>query len=141
MAIDTAPIDHTLLLLDSTLSYHREVQRTKGETPISVQRLLPRLRDEKHTEVVIVTLPEATPVFEAMRLREDLSRAGINNKWWVVNQSLSAADVSNPMLSARAAAETAWIDKVQQISDGNFAVIPWLQDPSIKNIGNFKDKE
>jgi len=45
------------------------------------------------------------------------------------------------MLSARAAAETAWIDKVQQISDGNFVVIPWLQDPSIKNIGNFKDKE
>ena len=113
--------------------------RTKGETPISVQRLLPRLRDEKHTEVVIVTLPEATPVFEAMRLREDLSRAGINNKWWVVNQSLSAADVSNPMLAARAAAETAWIDKVQQISDDNFVVIPWLQDPSIQNIGNFID--
>jgi arsenite-transporting ATPase len=137
--IDTAPTGHTLLLLDSTLSYHREVQRTKGETPISVQRLLPRLRDEKHTEVVIVTLPEATPVFEAMRLREDLSRAGINNKWWVVNQSLSAADVSNPMLAARAAAETAWIDKVQQISDDNFVVIPWLQDPSIQNIGNFID--
>ena len=119
--IDTAPTGHTLLLLDSTLSYHREVQRTKGETPISVQRLLPRLRDEKHTEVVIVTLPEATPVFEAMRLREDLSRGGINNKWWAVNQSLSAADVSNPMLSARAAAETAWIDKVQQI-----VMAPWL---------------
>jgi arsenite-transporting ATPase len=78
-------------------------------------------------------------VFEAMRLREDLSRAGINNKWWVVNQSLSAADVSNPMLAARAAAETAWIDKVQQISDDNFVVIPWLQDPSIQNIGNFID--
>jgi arsenite-transporting ATPase len=137
--IDTAPTGHTLLLLDSTLSYHREVQRTKGETPISVQRLLPRLRDEKQTEVVIVTLPEATPVFEAMRLREDLSRAGINNKWWVVNQSLSAADTSNPMLEARAEAERTWIAKVQQISNDNFVVIPWLQDPSVQNIGKFKD--
>ncbi|MGI5911032.1 MAG: arsenical pump-driving ATPase [Syntrophomonadaceae bacterium] len=137
--IDTAPTGHTLLLLDSTLSYHREVQRTKGETPISVQRLLPRLRDEKQTEVVIVTLPEATPVFEAMRLREDLIRAGINNKWWVVNQSLSVAGTSNPMLTARAEAERTWIDKVQQISDHNFVVIPWLQNPSIQNIGNFKD--
>jgi arsenite-transporting ATPase len=137
--IDTAPTGHTLLLLDSTLSYHREVQRTKGETPISVQRLLPRLRDEKQTEVVIVTLPEATPVFEAIRLREDLSRAGINNKWWVVNQSLSVADTNNPMLAARAEAERTWIEKVQQISDDNFVVIPWLQDPSIKSMGNFKD--
>jgi len=136
--IDTAPIGHTLLLLDSTLSYHREVQRTKGETPISVQRLLPRLRDDKQTEVVIVTLPEATPVFEAMRLREDLSRAGIDNKWWVVNQALSVADTSNPMLAARAKAERTWIEKVQQISDDNLVVIPWLKDPSINNIGNFK---
>lgn len=137
--IDTAPTGHTLLLLDSTLSYHREVQRTKGETPISVQRLLPRLRDEKQTEVVIVTLPEATPVFEAIRLREDLSRAGINNKWWVVNQSLSASETSNPMLLTRAEAERTWIEKVQQISDDNFVVIPWLQDPSIQNMGSFKD--
>ena len=136
--IDTAPTGHTLLLLDSTLSYHREVQRTKGETPISVQRLLPRLRDDKQTEVVIVTLPEATPVFEAMRLREDLSRAGIDNKWWVVNQALSVADTSNPMLAARAKAERTWIEKVQQISDDNLVVIPWLKDPSIHNIGNFK---
>jgi len=137
--IDTAPTGHTLLLLDSTLSYHREVQRTKGETPISVQRLLPRLRDVKQTEVVIVTLPEATPVFEAMRLQEDLRRAGINNKWWVVNQSLSVADTSNPMLAARAESERTWIEKVQQISDDNLVLIPWLQDPSIQNIGNSKD--
>ncbi len=83
--IDTAPTGHTLLLLDSTQSYHKEVQRTKGETPISVQRLLLRLWDEKQTKVIIVTLPEVTPVFEAQRLSDDLNRAGINNKWWVVN--------------------------------------------------------
>ncbi|HWR30735.1 MAG TPA: arsenical pump-driving ATPase [Negativicutes bacterium] len=132
--IDTAPTGHTLLLLDSTQSYHREVQRTKGETPISVQRLLPRLRDEKQTEVVIVTLPEATPVFEASRLRDDLSRAGINNKWWVVNQCLSMTGTTNPMLVARAKAEKQWLEQVRSISAGNFVAIPWLQDASVSNI-------
>ncbi|HEX3030828.1 MAG TPA: arsenical pump-driving ATPase [Bacillota bacterium] len=128
--IDTAPTGHTLLLLDSTQSYHREVQRTKGETPLSVQRLLPRLRDEKQTEVVIVTLPEATPVYEASRLRDDLARAGINNKWWVVNQCLSLTDTNNPMLLARAEAEKQWLQRVQEISDNNFVAIPLLADVS-----------
>lgn len=137
VVIDTAPTGHTLLLLDSTQSYHREVQRTKGETPISVQRLLPRLRDDKHTEVIIVTLPEATPVFEALRLRDDLSRAGINNKWWVVNQCLSMTDTNNPMLIARAEAERQWLEKVREISADNFVAIPWLQDASIINISKF----
>ncbi|HEY9059266.1 MAG TPA: arsenical pump-driving ATPase [Pseudobacteroides sp.] len=134
VVIDTAPTGHTLLLLDSTQSYHREVQRTKGETPVSVQRLLPRLRDDKLTEVVIVTLPEATPVFEAMRLKEDLGRAGIKNNWWVVNQCLSMTDTKNPMLIARAEAETQWIEKVNGISAGNFVAIPWLEDASIERI-------
>ncbi|MBC7958633.1 MAG: AAA family ATPase, partial [Vallitaleaceae bacterium] len=136
VVIDTAPTGHTLLLLDSTQSYHKEVQRTKGETPLSVQRLLPRLRDEKQTEVVIVTLPEATPVFEALRLRDDLSRAGINNEWWVVNQCLSMTDTDNKMLLARADAEKQWIEKVREISDNKFVAIPWLQDASIQNISD-----
>jgi arsenite-transporting ATPase len=136
VVIDTAPTGHTLLLLDSTQSYHREVQRTKGETPISVQRLLPRLRDEKQTEVVIVTLPEATPVFEALRLRNDLSRAGIKNKWWVVNQCLSMTNTKNNMLIARAAAEKPWLERVKEISSDNFVAIPWHQDASIQNIGH-----
>ncbi len=135
--IDTAPTGHTLLLLDSTQSYHKEVQRTKGETPISVQRLLPRLRDEKQTEVIIVTLPEATPVFEAQRLSDDLNRAGINNKWWVVNQSLSLTNTKNSMLIARADAEKQWLEKVKQISSDNFVAIPWSQDASIESIANF----
>ena len=135
--IDTAPTGHTLLLLDSTQSYHREVQRTKGETPVSVQRLLPRLRDEKQTEVIIVTLPEATPVFEAQRLSDDLNRAGINNKWWVVNQCLSLTNTKNSMLIARADAEKQWLEKVKQISSDNFVAIPWFQDASIENIVNF----
>ncbi|MFZ5974871.1 MAG: arsenical pump-driving ATPase [Bacillota bacterium] len=132
--IDTAPTGHTLLLLDSTQSYHREVQRTKGEMPLSVQKLLPRLRDEKQTEVVIVTLPEATPVYEACRLREDLQRAGINNKWWVINQSLSMANTEDGVLCARSQAEAQWIEKVQEISNNHYAAIPWLHDSSIQNI-------
>lgn len=134
--IDTAPTGHTLLLLDSTQSYHREVQRTKGETPVSVQRLLPRLRDDTQTAVIIVTLPEATPVFEALRLREDLRRAGISNKWWVVNQCLSMNDTSNDMLKLRSEAEKQWLEKVKEISGGNCVGVPWLQDASVRNIGN-----
>ncbi|MGL5515144.1 MAG: ArsA-related P-loop ATPase, partial [Sporomusa sp.] len=134
VVIDTAPTGHTLLLLDSTQSYHKEVERTKGETPIAVQRLLPRLRDEEQTEIIIVTLPEATPVFEASRLRDDLQRAGINNKWWVVNQCISMTDTNSKILIARAEAEKEWLEKVKQISGGNFVAIAWLEDDSVQNV-------
>lgn len=128
VVIDTAPTGHTLLLLDATQSYHKEVQRTKGEMPLSVQRLLPRLRDEKHTEVIIVTLPEATPFFEANRLKTDLHRAGIQSNWWVVNQCLSLVDTSDPMLSARAANENHWIEKIETLTKSRVVTIPWLDD-------------
>ena len=127
VVIDTAPTGHTLLLLDATQSYHREVERTHGDIPESVKKLLPRLRDKNETEVVIVTLPEATPVFEAERLQKDLRRAGINNKWWVVNQSLSLTETNNPFLKARANGEGKWIEKVRELSDGNIAIIEWKE--------------
>lgn len=134
VVIDTAPTGHTLLLLDSTQSYHREVERTKWDTPISIQKLLPRLRDKNQTEVVIVTLPEATPIFEAQRLKEDLKRAWISNKYWVANQCLSMDKTSNPILIARSQAEIKWLKKIEEITDNNFVSIPWLEDASIKNI-------
>ena len=127
VVIDTAPTGHTLLLLDATQSYHREVERTHGDVPESVKRLLPRLRDEKETEVVIVTLPEPTPVFEAERLQTDLRRAGIHNKWWVVNRALSLTETSNPFLKVRAEGESKWIEKVRGLSDGNIAIIEWKE--------------
>lgn len=136
VVIDTAPTGHTLLLLDSTQSYHREVQRTKGETPLAVQRLLPRLRDAAQTAVVIVTLPEATPVYEALRLRDDLRRAEIQDKWWVVNQCLSLTDTTNPLLRARAAAEQQWLHRVYEISAGNLVAIPWQEDASVQRISD-----
>jgi len=83
------------------------------------------LRDEKETEVVIVTLPEATPVYEAMRLQADLKRAGINNKWWVINSSLFMTNTKSPLLKAKSVSEIPWINKVDEISQGNFAVVPW----------------
>ena len=125
VVIDTAPTGHTLLLLDATQSYHKEVERTQGEVMGAVANLLPRLRNSKETEVVIVTLPEATPVFEAERLQMDLQRAGINNKWWVVNACLSLTETQNSFLKAKAQHELAWIKKVEQLSQGNTALIEW----------------
>lgn len=125
VVIDTAPTGHTLLLLDATESYHKEVERTHGNSPESVRKLLPRLRDKSQTEVVIVSLPEATPVFEAERLQADLSRAGIQNRWWVVNQCLSLTDTNDPMLKARANSEERWIEKVRELSHGDIALIEW----------------
>ncbi len=127
VVIDTAPTGHTLLLLDSTQSYHKEVERTQGNITPAVQNLLPRLRNEKETEVVIVTLPETTPVFEAQRLQQDLQRAGIKNKWWVVNSSLLLTPTVSPFLKAKAQSEIQWIEKVNEISGGNFAVIEWKE--------------
>jgi arsenite/tail-anchored protein-transporting ATPase len=135
VVIDTAPTGHTLLLLDATESYHKEVERTKGEVPPSVANLLPRLRDASQTEVVIVTLPDATPVHEAERLKEDLDRAGIINNWWIVNQCFSLADTSNPVLVSRSISEKAWIDRVSEISKGSFAVIPWIENVSADKLG------
>lgn len=124
VVIDTAPTGHTLLLLESTQSYNHEIQRTKGEIPESVARLLPRLKSDE-TEVLIVTLPEATPVYEALRLEDDLKRAGIAAKWWVVNQSLYGTNTTNPMLAAKAAGEVEWLNRIDEHAGGKFALIAW----------------
>ena len=128
VVIDTAPTGHTLLLLESTQSYNQEIERSKGAIPESAKKLLPRLHNADETEVIIVTLPEATPVYEAMRLEEDLRRAGINNKWWVINSSLYQTGTTNQMLSAKASNEIEWINKVDTHANGNFAVIAWKHD-------------
>jgi arsenite-transporting ATPase len=128
VVIDTAPTGHTLLLLDSTQSYHREIKRSQGDIPESVKKLLPRLRNSEETEVIIVTLAEATPVYEAMRLEDDLKRADIHSKWWVINSSLYATKTTNQMLKAKASNETPWINKVDAHSKENFAVISWSAD-------------
>ena len=124
VVIDTAPTGHTLLLLESTAAYDRELKRSQGKTPASVKKLLPRLKSEE-TETVIVTLPEATPVYEAERLREDLQRAQLQVRWWVVNRSFLGLETKNPLLRARAAQEAAWIDEVNRKASGWEVLIPW----------------
>jgi arsenite-transporting ATPase len=128
VVIDTAPTGHTLLLLDSTESYNREISRSEGDIPESVIKLLPKLRNEKETEVIIVTLAETTPVYEAMRLQKDLNRAQIYSKWWVINSSLYATNTTNEILKAKASNEIQWINKVDEISNGNFALIEWKSE-------------
>jgi len=124
IVIDTAPTGHTLLLLESTENYDREIRRTKGETPESVKHLLPRLKG-KETEVIIVTLPEATPVYEAMRLEDDLKRAGLSANWWVINQSFALTGSSNRTLAVKANNEVEWINKVDQHTHGKTVLLPW----------------
>lgn len=128
VVIDTAPTGHTLLLLDSTQSYNQEIMRSNGDIPESAKKLLPRLRNTDETEVIIVTLAETTPVYEAMRLEEDLKRAKIATKWWVINSSLYHTGTTNQMLSAKASNEITWINKVDAHAKGNFAVISWSAD-------------
>ncbi|MBU3213807.1 arsenical pump-driving ATPase [Clostridium estertheticum] len=128
VVIDTAPTGHTLLLLDSTQSYNQEIKRSQGDIPGSVKKLLPRLKNADETEVIIVTLAEATPVYEAMRLDEDLKRATISTKWWVINSSLYKTGSTNKLLAAKASNEIEWINKVDAHAEGKFAVIPWSPD-------------
>jgi arsenite/tail-anchored protein-transporting ATPase len=140
VVIDTAPTGHTLLLLDAAYSYHKEVERSSGEMTENVRNLLPRIRNQKETEVVIVTLPEATPVLEAERLQKDLQRAEIHPHWWVINQSLYATDTIDPVLSNRSIGEKHWIQKVRNELSSQIAVIPWAESDKIE-INHLVNKE
>ena len=129
VVIDTAPTGHTLLLMDATGSYHRDIVRNLGDA-MSVTTPLMRLQDPTLTKIVIVTLPEATPVQEAADLQEDLGRAGITPWAWVVNQSLAATSTTDPLLSARAATEATHVERVHELA-ARVAVIPLLaQQPT-----------
>lgn len=132
IVIDTAPTGHTLLLLDAAQSYHKELARSTGEVSDNVKNLLPRLRNPEETSVVIVTLAEATPVLEASRLQEDLKRAEIVPKWWVINQCLYATETNDPVLKGRAQAEVGWIQKVSTELADKSAIVPLS---SGENIG------
>lgn len=125
VVIDTAPTGHTLLLLDAANAYHREVQRNLSYIPDCVKRLLPQLRDPDFTKVLIVTLPEATPVHEGESLQNDLRRAGITPFAWIINQSLFAAGTRDPVLTERGALETRYIEEVQHKLASRTALIPW----------------
>ena len=125
VVIDTAPTGHTLLLMDATGAYHRDIMRNLGDAPAAVTPLM-RLRDPSLTRLVIVTLPEATPVKEAEDLQADLGRAGITPWAWVVNQSLSGGGSADPLLRARAAGEAPHLARVRELAPRT-AVVPMLE--------------
>lgn len=135
VVLDTAPTGHTILLLDAAEAYHREVMRTQGDMPEAVRELLPRLRDPSYTHVLIVTLPEATPVHEAERLQADLARAGIAPYAWVVNQSLLASGTTHPMLCQRGTYEVPFIRRVADTLSQRTALIPWLAEAPVGEAG------
>ena len=125
VVLDTAPTGHTLLLLDATGSYHREMLRKID--PDLVHRFttpLMRLSDRAYTKILLVTLPETTPVSEAARLQDDLRRAGIEPWAWIVNASLAASGTRDPVLARRIAIELEQIARVQTLATRT-AVVPW----------------
>ncbi|MCX6498260.1 MAG: arsenical pump-driving ATPase [Arthrobacter sp.] len=129
VVIDTAPTGHTLLLLDATGSYHREISRQVGATMGFVTPLM-RLQDPAQTKVILVTLAETTPVLEAEELQDDLERAGIHPWAWVINNSIAAAHPELSFLRARAAGEMEQIARVRALTD-RVALIPLLPEEPI----------
>ncbi|MGO9959198.1 MAG: ArsA-related P-loop ATPase [Solirubrobacteraceae bacterium] len=131
VVLDTAPTGHTLLLLDAAQSYQREVQRTNAKVPAEVSELLARLRDPEFARMLVVTLAESTPVQEAQRLQADLRRAGIEPFRWVINASMTASATTHPTLRARAGAERAHIERVQQASAQRTWLVGWQPEAPV----------
>jgi arsenite-transporting ATPase len=99
--------------------------------PEEVVKLLPRLRAPGFTRILLVTLPEATPVHEAAALQEDLRRAKIEPFAWIINQSLVNADTIEPLLKARGLGEVRFINEVTERFSTRTALVPWLGEEPV----------
>lgn len=134
VVIDTAPSGHTLLLLDRTGSYHRDVMRGATEVQGRITTPLMRIQDPTSTRVLLVTLAEATPVQEAAELQADLRRAGIEPYGWVINASLARSGTRDPVLSGRARLEHRHIRRVDTELAARTWLIPWLARPATSRV-------
>ncbi|QRG79896.1 arsenical pump-driving ATPase [Citrobacter sp. R56] len=125
VVMDTAPTGHTLLLLDATGAYHREIAKKMGDKGHFTTPMM-QLQDPERTKVLLVTLPETTPVLEAANLQTDLERAGIHPWGWIINNSLSISDTRSPLLRLRAQQELPQIEAVKQQHASRVALVPLL---------------
>ncbi|HEY0846004.1 MAG TPA: arsenical pump-driving ATPase, partial [Noviherbaspirillum sp.] len=124
VVMDTAPTGHTLLLLDATGAYHREMARQMGDKGMHFTTPMMQLQDSARTKVVIVTLAETTPVLEAANLQDDLRRAGIEPWAWIINNSVACAHPESALLRQRAANELPQIELVASRHARRWAVVP-----------------
>ncbi|MGJ0509595.1 MAG: arsenical pump-driving ATPase [Methylocystis sp.] len=131
VVMDTAPTGHTLLLLDATGAYHREVARMLDAKGAHYTTPMMQLQDPKRTKVLLVTLAETTPVLEAASLQADLRRAGIEPWAWVINNSVAAARPRSPILRKRAQNELAEVERVATAHASHYAVVPLLQEEPV----------
>lgn len=131
--LDTAPTGHTLLLMDATGAYHQQVMRDFGKRQLSGRVITPlmRLQDQTYTHVILVTLPETTPVSEAAALQEDLRRARIEPFAWVVNRSLLGSGTHEALLVQRIASEKAQVRRVRETLAGKTFILPWQSIPPV----------